>query len=96
MTRYLTLINFTDQGFREIKNPQQRAARFSKSIEAAGGRVLGLYWAVGDIDGAVLFEAPDDVVVSALLVKLGKEGCVRTKSTRLLDEAEFTRTVTNI
>ena len=89
MPRYLSLISFTDQGIRDVKDTIDRANRFRASVENAGGRVVGLYWAVGEVDGAVIFEAPDEATATTLLLVLGREGCVRTHTLRLYDAEEF-------
>jgi uncharacterized protein with GYD domain len=96
MCRYLTLIQFTDQGIRDIKDSQYRAARFRGSVEAAGGRVLSVYWAIGEIDGAVVFEAPDEATAARLLLALGRDGFVRTKSARVFEAAELESVMANV
>lgn len=89
MIRYLSLINFTDQGIRDVNHSIERASSFGKEVEAVGGKLLSQYWAVGDSDGCVLFEAPDEHTGAALLLSLAKEGNVRTRTMRLFDESEF-------
>lgn len=89
MTRYLSLLTFTDQGIRDVKQTITRAEAFQGAVEAAGGKVLSQYWAVGDADGCVIFEAPDDSTASALLLSLGHKCNVRTKSMRVYDAKEF-------
>jgi uncharacterized protein with GYD domain len=89
MVRYLTLIQLTDQGLRELKDSAKRAARFVSEVEAARGKVLGQYWSVGQFDGAVIFEVADELTGAALLLKLSHEGYVRTQSQRLFDANEF-------
>lgn len=93
MARYLALVNFTDQGIRDIKDSVHRAGVFRAAVEAAGGKVAGLYWALGAFDGAVLFETPDDATTVALMLSLGREGYVRTQTLRLLEADEFTQKV---
>jgi uncharacterized protein with GYD domain len=89
MPRYLSLIQFTDQGIREISDSVRRAGEFKRSVERAGGKVIDLYWAVGHCDGVVTFDAPDESVAMALLLGLGHNGYVRTQTLRVLNEAEF-------
>ncbi len=89
MVRYLVLIQLTDKGIREINDSADRAAAFKKEVKAAGGKVAGQFWAVGQYDGAVVFEAPDDATAAALMLKLAHEGFVRTQSLRLFDADEF-------
>lgn len=89
MTRYLTLITFTDQGMRAIEKTLTRAADFRSTVEAAGGKVLSQYWSVGEIDGCLVFEVPDETTAAALLLSLGKQGNVRTRTLRLYTSDEF-------
>ncbi|MEQ1827181.1 MAG: GYD domain-containing protein [Pirellula sp.] len=89
MVRYLSLITFTEQGLKQIGQSPERAKTFQADIEAAGGRKIVQYWSLGEIDGCVVFEVPDDATAAALLLKLGKRGNVRTKTIRVFDESEF-------
>jgi uncharacterized protein with GYD domain len=93
MVRYLSLLSFTDQGMANIQESTTRAANFRRSIEAAGGRVVSQYWALGEVDGCVVFEVSDDSVALAKLLALGKLGNVRTRSLRVYDEKEFAQVV---
>jgi uncharacterized protein with GYD domain len=89
MTRFLSLLTFTDQGIRDVKQSIHRAGNFRKSVEAAGGKVISQFWLVGEADGCVVFEAPDDQVASALLLSLAQLGNVRTRTLRAYDSNEF-------
>ncbi len=93
MVRYLTLIKLTDKGVHEIANSVKRAAAFCNEVKAAGGKVTGQYWAIGHIDGAVVFETPDDDTAAKLLLQLAHGGFVRTQSARLFNAEEFQRIV---
>tara|TARA_R110002167_G_scaffold246058_1_gene451697 strand:+ start:545 stop:835 length:291 start_codon:yes stop_codon:yes gene_type:complete len=89
MIRYLSLMNFTDQGIREVSDSVKRAEAFRQSVEAAGGKLVSQYWATGEADGCVVFEAPDEQTAASLLLSLAKKGNVRTRSMRLFDTQEF-------
>jgi uncharacterized protein with GYD domain len=96
MTRYLALINFTDQGVRDVGHSIQRASSFGEAVEAAGGKLLSLYWSVGEADGCVAFEAPDEQTGAALLLRLARDGNVRTRTMRLYDTQEFQKVVAKL
>ena len=89
MVRYMALVNFTDQGVRNVGDSIHRASSFGQSVEAAGGKLLSQYWAVGDADGCVTFEVPDEQTGASLLLALAKDGNVRTKTMRVYDTQEF-------
>lgn len=89
MIRYLTLIQFTDQGARNVDKSLDRASEFGKSVSDVGGSLISQTWTIGQYDGCVIFEAPDEAIGSALLVKLAKDGNVRTQTMRCYDNQEF-------
>ena len=89
MTRYLTLVEFTDQGIRNVQESISRAEEFRSQVAAAGGQVLCMYWAVGEADGCIVFEAPNEATGASLLLSLGKHGNVRTRTMRVFDADEF-------
>lgn len=89
MIRYPALIQFTDQGARNVDKSLDRAADFGKSVSDVGGKLISQTWTVGQYDGCVIFEAPDETTGAALLVKLAKDGNVRTQTMRCYDNEEF-------
>jgi len=89
MCRYLLLINFTDQGIRKVGDSVKRAKVFKTAIEKAGGALVAMYWALGEFDGAVVFEAPDDATATSLILDLGSKGFVRTRTARVFNAEEF-------
>lgn len=89
MVRYLSLISFTDRGIREASSSLQRAGEFRAAVEAKGGRVLSQYWALGDVDGCVVFECANDTTAASLLLKLAHGESVRTNTMRVFDASEF-------
>jgi uncharacterized protein with GYD domain len=96
MPRFLTLLTFTEQGVGEIKKTIRRAADFRKSVEAVGGQVTAQYWAVGEADGCIVFEAPDEETAAALLLALAQKGNVRTRTLRAYDATEFAKIVAQV
>ena len=89
MIRYITLIQFTDQGARNVDKSVQRASEFGKSVSEAGGKLVSQGWTIGQYDGCVVFEVPDEATGTALLVRLAKDGNVRTQAMRCYDNQEF-------
>ena len=89
MARFLTLIQFTDQGIKAIDKSTQRAERFRSAVSAAGGNVESAFWALGEFDGAVVFQAPDEKTAARLLLELGQQGNVRTRTLQVFDAGEF-------
>src|SRR5690348_16906561 len=89
MVRYLALFNYTEQGIKRFAETVARAEAFTREAQNAGVKVVGLYWTVGPYDGAVVLEGPDEQTVTALLLKLGAAGNVRTQTLRAYDRREM-------
>src|SRR5438105_9579382 len=89
MSRFIVLLNFTEQGIRNVSQTIGRAEAFAKVVRQAGAAVAEQYWAMGPHDGVMILEAPDDQTAAALLAKLGTQGNVRTQSLRLFDRSEM-------
>jgi hypothetical protein len=55
----------------------------------SGARTTHTFWTLGAHDGAILFEAPNDAVVTALMVALAGLGNVQATTLRAFTAAEF-------
>ena len=88
MARFISLLNWTDQGIRNAKETINRAQAARKAFESAGGKMVDIYWTIGQYDVVVTFDAPDSDTAYRLMLATGMQGNVRTltidrKSTRL-------------
>jgi len=88
MATYIALLDYTDQGVQQIENSPQRADEFSQLAEEAGARVLAQYWTIGNHDGVLILDAPDDQVAASILLRLAASGNVRTTTLRAFEWAE--------
>ena len=88
MPSYLSLINWTDQGIRTVKDAPQRVDNFKKAVEAAGGRLIFFYTLMGEHDIAILIEVPDDATATRLLLETARLGNIRTKTFKAFTEQE--------
>ena len=93
MPTYISLVNFTDQGIRNVKSTVERAQAVKKAAEAAGGRVIGVWWTLGQHDIVLISESPDDETATRLLLATAMQGNVRTTTLRAFNEEEMARIV---
>ncbi len=93
MPAYLTLFNFTDQGVRTAKDTAKRAKAVTEAWEKAGGRIIGFWWTLGQYDGFVVHETPDEETATRLLLSVGILGNVRTTTMRAFSEEEMARII---
>ena len=93
MPSYLSLINWTEQGVRDVKGSPERLDAVKKAAEAAGGRVIFFYMLMGDYDLATLFELPDDEAAARVLLAAGMGGNVRSKTYKAFTEDEYRKII---
>ena len=89
MPHYVLLVNWTDQGIRNVKGTVDRTDDVAKLAEKHGGRLEQFYWTVGPYDLVAIGEAPDDESASAFALELGSVGNVRTTTMRAYDREEM-------
>jgi len=89
MATFLVLISETQEGESKIRDSVARAAAFREEASAFGVKIREQYWTMGAYDGFVLFEAPDAETASALLLRLGSRGAVRTQTLQAFDAREM-------
>lgn len=89
MKTYVSLLTFTDQGARNLKQSPQRAADFRQSVERAGIKVVAQLWTAGACDGVLILQGENEEKVLAALVQLAALGNVRTHSLRAFDASEW-------
>jgi uncharacterized protein with GYD domain len=87
---YISLINFTDQGIRTIRETTQRASAASRLATEMGGDLKGIYWTVGPYDIVTVSDFPDDETGTAFLLALGAQGNIRTTTMRAYTADEMT------
>lgn len=80
MATYISLIRFTDQGIRNIKQTTERAQAFTEMAQKAGVTVKDIHWTLGAYDIVAITDSPDAASVQALLLATGSLGNIRTET----------------
>ena len=91
MPKYVILVNWTEQGVRNVTETMQRAERVQQMIEQMGGRMEALYWTQGRYDLIGLVDVPDEETAAAVGLRVGMTGTVRTETLRAFDAEEMGR-----
>ena len=89
MATFITTIKFTQQGIKDIDHTTRRAAALKASAKKMGVKIKDVYWTLGDHDGLLILEAPDDETATRLLLHLGAMGNVHTTTCRAFTSAEM-------
>jgi uncharacterized protein with GYD domain len=90
MSHYMTQFTYTAETWAALqKNPTDRTAAVNALADKLGCRVIGLYYQLGEYDGVLMFEAPDDSRATAFLMASRAPGHLKaTRTTRLLTPSE--------
>jgi len=89
MPRYISLIDWTDQGIASFRDTVDRYEAAAKQFEPLGVNFIDVYWTLGEHDIVSVVEAPDDETATAALLALGSQGNVRSKSMRAFTRDEM-------
>ena len=90
MPIYVTLVQFTDQGLRNIKESPHRLEVSIKAAASAGVKYLGVYYTPGGAyDMMAIVEAEDERMAVALGLASLAQGNVRATTMRAFTPAEF-------
>ncbi|HEX3228350.1 MAG TPA: GYD domain-containing protein [Pyrinomonadaceae bacterium] len=78
MATYVALIQFTEQGIRNIKDTVKRADAAAAEAEKMDIKIVEEFWTMGAYDVVVVVEAPNDETISAFMLKIGSLGNVKS------------------
>jgi uncharacterized protein with GYD domain len=87
---YLSRFSYTPEATQAlVHNPQDRGKAATEAAATVGVDVKGFWYALGDFDGVLLAEAPDNAAMVALGMLVGQTGTLsRFETTVLLDMRE--------
>src|SRR5581483_9843018 len=91
MPTYVTLVNWTEQGIKDVKATVDRAEQARQAIEQMGGRMSTIYWTQGAYDMVSITDFPDEETATAFLLSLGKLGTLRSETLRAFSAEEMRR-----
>lgn len=95
MPHYISLIKWTDQGIRSVKESPKRAEAARKLAEAEGGK-LTIYYTMGRYDLIAIGEARDDETMNRVLLRIAMQGNVRTETLKAMTEADAAKVLAKL
>jgi len=81
-------MRWTTQGLAGLPGWRERVEEGSRTIEEAGGKLVGVYVTLGRYDVVEIFEAPDDEVAVEILMKLQRYGAEHSETLRAFTREE--------
>jgi uncharacterized protein with GYD domain len=89
MAMYVSLIQFTDQGIRNVKDTIKRSEAAMAEAEKMGMKIIDALWTMGAYDVVVVLDAPDDETATAFACKISSLGNVKTHTLRAFRREEM-------
>jgi len=96
MATYITLVNWTDQGIKSIKEAPDRIDAVRALAKKLGCEMQDFYMTVGAYDMVATMEAPDDETMAKLALTIGSAGNVRTTTLKAFSEDSFRKIIADL
>ena len=93
MPKFLIEASYSAEGLRGLAKDKAsgREAAVKEALQALGGKLDSVFFALGESDVFVICECPDHVSAASLALAVSSSGLVRTKTIPLLTVAETDR-----
>jgi len=96
MPTYIALVNYSDQGIRNIKDGPKRLDAAKKMLKDMGGELKQFYLTMGAHDIVTVMEAPSDETAAKFILMLSAGGNVRTTTMKAFTEAEYRKLISTL
>jgi len=93
MATYLSLLRYTEQGIRNVKESPARLDAAKKAFQAVGGELKQFFLTMGRYDAVIVSEAPDDETAAKIALSFGSLGNIRTETMRAFTEGEYRKII---
>jgi uncharacterized protein with GYD domain len=93
MATYLMLLNWTDQGMKNIKESPKRMDAAKQLAKDFGGAIKTVYMTQGSFDLVFVADLPSDEQVAGYVLKLGSLGNVRTTTLKAYSEDDYRKII---
>lgn len=89
MVTYVSLLKFTDQGVKAIKDSPKRLEAYIKGAKAAGVKTVSVHYTMGACDIVLVSEAPDEETLMKVLLNQLSYGNITAQSMRAFSPAQM-------
>lgn len=93
MATYVMLLNWTDQGIKNVKDSPKRLDGVKKLAKDMDGEMKGFYMTLGAHDLVLIVDLPNDDKLASFCLKLGSFGNVRSTTLRAYSEEDYRRII---
>lgn len=91
MLTYISLIRWTEEGVKNVKDTVKRAEKSMDLAEQFGGRITHLFWTQGKYDLITVAEFPSEDSAQAFLLTVASAGNIHTETLRAFSVQDMQR-----
>ncbi len=96
MTTYIVLMNWTEQGAKNVRDSPKRLDAAKKQLGEMGGSFKAFYLTMGECDMVAVVEAPDDAVLARFALMLAAGGNIRTRTLKAFPEFAYREIISSL
>lgn len=89
MSKYILLLNWTEQGLKAIKNSGARYDAAKELASKSGCTLETIYMTMGRYDQVAIVDAPSDEALATFNLRVGMLGNTRSVTLKAFPEAEY-------
>jgi uncharacterized protein with GYD domain len=96
MARYIELLNWTEQGVKNVKDSPKRLDAARELAKKMGCEIREMYMTMGACDMVVIVEAPNDETIAKFNLTLAMGGNVRSTTLKAFSEDAYRKVIAGL
>ena len=96
MTTYIMLMNWTEQGAKNVRDSPKRLDAARKQLGEMGGSFKAFYLTMGEFDMVAVVEAPDDAVLARFALMLAANGNLKSRTLKAFPVFAYREIITSL
>lgn len=96
MTTYIMLMNWTEQGAKNVRDSPKRLDAARKQLGEMGGSFKSFFLTMGEYDMVAVVEAPDDAVLARFALMLAANGNLKSRTLKAFPEFAYREIISSL
>jgi len=96
MPTFIAMLSWTDQGIRGVKDSPKRLLAAREAAKKLGVDIKQVFLTTGEFDLLAVLEAANGDNVAKLIMMLGSQGSLRSRTVRAWPEAEYIKMISEL
>jgi len=96
MSKYILLLNWTEQGIKSIKESAHRYDAAKELARSVGCTLESIHMTMGAYDLVCMLDAPSDEAAAIFNLKVTSAGAIRSTTLKAFPEAEYRRIISSL